>query len=157
VRAGGEADASGNWAAGVDLPTGTHSLDADATDGAGNTSVRSSPARTLDVDATRPTLTVTSPTSGQVFSPGDPRQFTGTAGDNRALARVALEFVLAGDGKQKILTGDATLSCSNPCTSTTWTFDATGLPPGIYDVTVGAVDSVVNYTTQVVRIVNLSP
>jgi hypothetical protein len=81
--------------------------------------------------------------------------FEGTAGDNLALARVSLKFVVAGDGNQQILAGDATVTCSNPCTSATWEFDASGLPPGAYDVTVGAVDSVVNYTTKIVRILTV--
>jgi hypothetical protein len=149
------ADANGRWVAGVNLPSGAHVLDADATDTAGNTGARSAPALTVDVDATNPTLTITSPQQSQVFLPGDSVLFEGTAGDNLALARVSLKFVVAGDGNQQILAGDATVTCSNPCTSATWEFDASGLPPGAYDVTVGAVDSVVNYTTKIVRILTV--
>lgn len=145
----------GTWATGVNLSTGSWTLDADATDQAGNTSTLSSSV-TVDVDADKPGLVVITP-DDTTFGPGTDVVIEGTASDNLEVSRVALEFVVAGDGNQVILSGDATLTCSTTaCTDVAWEFTADGLPPGVYDVTIGAVDPVVNFTLDEIRIVNLT-
>ncbi len=145
----------GTWATGVNLSTGSWTLDADATDQAGNTSSLSSSV-TVDVDADKPGLSVITPDE-TTFGPGTDVVIEGTASDNLEVSRVALEFVVAGDGNQVILSGDATLTCSTTaCADVAWEFEADGLPPGVYDVTIGAVDPVVNFTLDQIRIVNLT-
>jgi hypothetical protein len=57
------ADASGNWAADLDVPPGAHTVTATATDAAGNASAPSAPAL-LTVDGTRPRIVSREPAIG---------------------------------------------------------------------------------------------
>jgi hypothetical protein len=62
------ADGSGNWTYAATLAAGSHSITATATDQAGNTGVASSPAKSIVVDTTAPTVTLSVPANGALVN-----------------------------------------------------------------------------------------
>lgn len=146
----GGTDGNGSFVAGVGLPTGTWTIRANATDAAGNTSAGFSNEITLDVDASPPGLTITTPTD-RIFGPLEPAVIEGTATDNRAVQYVAVRYSELGT---VVATDFATCSPACPAASVTWSTQR-NLAPGIYDVTVFAVDTLDNIAVKTTRIIKL--
>lgn len=147
---------TGSWSAVVRVGTGSHTLEADATDAAGNTSTLSGSV-TVTVDATKPGITVTAPAEDgeeNVFGPGEPVVITGTATDNVAVSEVKVRFfTVPRQARPERL---EIASCSGcPGSPVSWQLVVDNLLPGVYDVASTAVDSVGNPFTEVRRIFKL--
>lgn len=136
------ASSSGSWNVSVTgLTNGPHSLTARATDAAGNTSIPSAERRFV-VDTIPPTVTIAT-TTGTVFLPGDEGRVTGSASDDRAVARVEVRW-------QNLATSQSTTTvadCSDCGTSSaTWSTRAPAAP-GAYRAEATAVDGAGNRST----------
>ena len=130
---------AGTFQIGGPLPTGSHTVTATATDAAGNVSPPTAP-RTFTVDATRPQITIDTP-SGSVFLPLQSPLIKGSATDNTGVDRVEIEIRnLTGQLVEEHIASTCT-GC--PATSILWS-DEPSLAPGVYDVTAHAVDVVNN-------------
>ncbi|HVM39331.1 MAG TPA: Ig-like domain-containing protein [Acidimicrobiia bacterium] len=147
--AGGVAGANGGWTGRVSLPSGSYTVEADATDAAGNTSARSAPI-TVVVDTTPPEITVAQPSNGQLFTSLAPVTVAGTASDDRGITGVVLQYHRAGAFQNPVHQVLASCSPACPAPSVAWEHTRT-LDPGIYDVVAIAVDLVGNAATRTVR------
>ncbi|MBJ7353725.1 MAG: hypothetical protein JHC98_02785 [Thermoleophilaceae bacterium] len=119
-------DGSGNWT--MDLGTvavGTHSVYAESVDDAGNTSPQSAPSRSLTIDTTAPSVSVTSPASDGL-----------TVGPNGNFAFTATDAV-----------GPVTTTCqidATPAVSCTSPYAYGPLASGGHSLTVTAIDAAGN-------------
>jgi hypothetical protein len=120
----------------IDTGVGTHTFTVDATDNAGNPATRSA-VYTVDppVDATPPTITITSPTEGQhvVLNSALTAEFTcDDPGGSGAATCVAAGPVDTSTAGAHAFTVDATDNAGNPATKTVhYTVDPDTTPPTI--------------------------
>ncbi|HEX9711305.1 MAG TPA: Ig-like domain-containing protein [Actinomycetota bacterium] len=118
---------SGSWEFAVNMPAGSHTVTATATDPAGNTGP-SSPSRTFTVDASRPTVSFS--TAGPVIVlPGQTVTLSGTASDNFGVAGVTVEVLNSLTGVRALLVAAACTGC--PGTPVSWQ-SSPSLGPGLW-------------------------
>lgn len=84
-------DENGVWGLDVVLPDGPHTITATASNADGELSPPSNPV-TFEVDAVRPTVTISSPDDGHAFGAGEPLLIQGSASDERTLYAIRLEY-----------------------------------------------------------------
>lgn len=150
-------DVGGVWGIDVTETTGPKSIYAVAVDAAGNVSPPSN-TLTLTVDATPPTIIITTPMD-TIFTAVDPMvngiegqvEITGTASDAGGIAGVLVEYNSPVHGNA-FVTEMATCSPSCPATSISWTSTPDDeLPPGFYSVRAVAFDAMGNQSDAVTR------
>jgi hypothetical protein len=123
----------GNWAVDVNLSDGGHTITATATKD-GETSLPTSVS--FDVDAIKPTLTLTSPkTDAYLFSPGEKLAFAGEAADAQGIFAIRTRYYrLDTLVLEKLATCEG---CNSD--SAAWSDEPT-LQPGYYVMTATAID-----------------
>lgn len=152
---GGAVKANGTWTIPVQLPTGTHQIFATAVDAAGNES-GPSPLRTVQVDAGKPSITVTTPDE-TVFEPGDSFGVEGTASDPESgISLVVVRWFRAGTNDQVAVDTSACLDCPGGSGDTVNWASSPNLPPGVYDVVARSVDAAFNVAEARIRVYKLS-
>ena len=123
-----------DWAIPAGLASGPHKITATATDNAGN--VASSSAVSLNIDNTKPTVSISSPTDGATVS-GKTVNITAIAADNVAVKSVSYTLTYPPPNNAVAALGSA-LSTS----PYRYTWDTTGLSNGTYKLTATVVDTV---------------
>lgn len=85
------ANADGAWSLSKSLTDGSYTLTATASDAGGTSSPPSTPI-TFEVDAVRPTVSISSPEDGHAFGAGEPLLIEGSASDERTIHAIRLEY-----------------------------------------------------------------
>jgi PKD repeat protein len=138
MKGSGPASSAGTFAVSITLGDGSHTLTAEARDGAGNTGPRSGPV-TIDVDTTAPqvsvdqgSVTVVRPTDGVVLG--------GTASDRNGVVSVEVEFRNQLGVRVKVV--NAVVGPPGANGAQRWTAEPGPLPPDVYTVFIQARDGV---------------
>lgn len=128
-------DAQGNWTAdAAQLPDGAYTIEATASDAAGNTSTATSG---VTIDTTAPALVLVTPADGTALNDDTPA----ISGTNDANVDVTVEVTDANG--QVVFTGSTTTDAMG-----NWTLDTTQLPEGAYTVNASSTDDAGNSANQ---------
>ncbi|HEX7897447.1 MAG TPA: SBBP repeat-containing protein [Planctomycetota bacterium] len=136
-----------SWSANVDLVIGTNSIEIIATDNAAPIPLTTTVNRTLILDPTAPTVTITGPTGAATFaSPANSVVLSGVSADNRSVASVKWRFF----GQAPALGVSTTLV--GPPGSVTWTSASIPLSPGDNSLIVRSTDDAGNFSEDTITV-----